>query len=98
MLEPTFATEWMQDFEAFNDAVAEETSYIGSLARSMSVVLEEFYQNLRVVGVSALTGEGADELFEAVDSAVEEYMAEYKPIVDQLRREKVRWMRNRKGL
>ena len=47
-----FAAEWMADFEAFQDAVAAETSYMGSLARSMSLVLDEFYEKLRTVGVS----------------------------------------------
>ena len=63
----------MTDFEAFQDAMTQDTSYMGSLVRSMSLVLEEFYEHLRVVGCSALTGAGMDEFFEAVDEAVKEY-------------------------
>jgi translation initiation factor IF-2 len=92
-----FAKEWMQDFDTFHEAMTDETSFIATLSRSMSVVLEEFYQNLRAVGVSALTGEGIDELFEAVDEAVEEYMTEYKPVIDQLRKDKVRKLSGQGG-
>lgn len=39
-----FAIEWMQDYENFSAALNHEKSYMGSLAKSMSLVLEEFYQ------------------------------------------------------
>ena len=58
----SFATEWMTDFESFQAALSnrnatsthnssnlnEEPSYMNSLMNSMSLVLEEFYSNIKV--------------------------------------------------
>ena len=49
------------------------------MVQSMGLVLEEFYNNLRVVGVSAFTGEGMSEFFDAVNEATKEYETDYKP-------------------
>ena len=54
-----FAVEWMQDFEAFQAALAThqgttddegEPTYMNSLMNSMSLVLDEFYKHLKVGG------------------------------------------------
>jgi GPN-loop GTPase len=51
VVKPDFIFNWMQDFEAFQDAVQNETTYSSTLAGSMSLVLDEFYKNLTSVGV-----------------------------------------------
>ena len=77
-----FAREWMADFEAFQAALAGdggardaegEPTYMNSLMNSMSLVLDEFYKHLKAVSVSAVTGDGMTEFFEAVDASREEY-------------------------
>ena len=49
-------------------------------------VLEEFYETLSTVSVSALTGEGMDELFEAAERCRAEYNADFKPDLDRRRK------------
>lgn len=56
--------QWMHDFNAFQKALDSDDSYAGSLSRSLSLVLDDFYQNLSTVGVSSVTGEGMGGLFE----------------------------------
>jgi hypothetical protein len=75
--------EWMQDCIAFQEASAEDESYMSSLVQSMSLVLEEFYKNLRVASVSAFTGDGMEEFFEKVDEAAKEYETEYRAEFEQ---------------
>ncbi|XP_077420047.1 GPN-loop GTPase 1 isoform X1 [Vanacampus margaritifer] len=73
IIEESFAVEWMTDFEAFQDALNQERSYVSNLTRSMSLVLDQFYSNLRVVGVSSVTGSGLDQLLVKVQEAADEY-------------------------
>jgi GTPase SAR1 family protein len=79
----TFAQDWMNDFESFQDAMdqqpSSEQSFYSSLIRSMSLVLDEFYANMRSVGVSAITGQGMMELFTAIGDAKNEYYENYLP-------------------
>lgn len=83
-----FALEWMQDFTAFQEALAQDESYMASLVHSMSLVLEEFYSELSVTGISSLTGEGMSELLGALDGAVEEIETEYQQEYERRSRER----------
>jgi GTPase SAR1 family protein len=90
------AIDWMRDFESFQEALRKEeeeeaetgaggSGYMGSLLNSMSLVLEEFYNNLSVVGVSSMTGAGIDAFFEAVEEKRVEFNNEYKADLDRRR-------------
>ena len=92
------AVEWMRDFEAFQAALREEEEaaergggggggYMGSLLNSMSLVLEEFYNTLSVVGVSSMTGEGVGAFLEAVEEKRVEFEREYRPELEKRRKE-----------
>lgn len=93
-----FAKEWMTDFEAFQQAVREEqdangdfgmgSGYMSSLVNSMSLMLEEFYSTLDVVGVSSFTGEGFDDFLDAVDKKVDEYEEFYKAERERILKQK----------
>jgi len=79
-----YALEWMTDFEAFEEALASSKSYNSNLARSLSLTLDEFYQDIKAVGVSSMTGEGFGDFLNAVDVAALEYENEYLPEHDRL--------------
>ncbi|RMZ69000.1 GTPase npa3 [Pyrenophora seminiperda CCB06] len=94
-----FAKDWMTDFDAFQSALRNEednggegsvggSGYMGSLLNSMSLVLEEFYKHLSVVGVSAMTGDGMDEFFKGVEEKKEEFERDYKPELERRKAER----------
>ena len=92
-----FAKKWMTDFEAFQAALQNEeengtfggegggSGYMSSLLNSMSLVLEEFYKHLSVVGVSAMTGDGMDDFFRGVQEKKEEFERDYQPELERRR-------------
>ncbi|KAM9919576.1 hypothetical protein OXX59_007836 [Metschnikowia pulcherrima] len=102
-----FAKEWMQDFESFQAALTKDqalngedgtsSGYMGSLVNSMSLMLEEFYSQLDVVGCSAYTGEGFDEFMDAVDKKVDEYNEFYLAERDRILKQKEEDEKQRKA-
>ncbi|KAH6634932.1 hypothetical protein B0J18DRAFT_417484 [Chaetomium sp. MPI-SDFR-AT-0129] len=99
----SFAKEWMTDYEAFQEALDNDqnsnafggqegegagSGYMGSLLNSMSLMLEEFYSHLSVVGVSSVQGTGIDEFFEAVKEKADEFRRDYQPELDRKRAER----------
>jgi len=99
----SFAKEWMTDFESFQAALQNEeddggfgtvegmgqgSGYMSSLLHSMSLVLEEFYKHLKVVGVSAARGDGIDQFFEAVNEKKAEFERDYKPELEKRKQER----------
>ncbi|CAM9580091.1 unnamed protein product, partial [Hapterophycus canaliculatus] len=81
ILSPKFALEWMSDFEKLQEALdnSGDESYMNSLNRSLALVLDEFYNALTAVGVSAASGDGMPALFKAFDNAALEFERDYLP-------------------
>ncbi|KAI0485325.1 hypothetical protein GGR56DRAFT_617675 [Xylariaceae sp. FL0804] len=99
----SFAKEWMTDYDAFQAALTRDedanafggvegegagSGYMSSLLNSMSLMLEEFYAHLSVVGVSSMTGQGVDDFFAAVQEKAEEFRRDYLPELQRKRKER----------
>ncbi|KAJ3319871.1 hypothetical protein HDV06_005847 [Boothiomyces sp. JEL0866] len=96
VVDPSFCSEWMQDFQVFQQQLDEE-GYMSSLVSSMCLVLEEFYQNLDYVGVSAVTGEGMEDLVLLIEKKRKEYKEEYLPFIEaQIKRKNEKEQEKRK--
>lgn len=74
--------------EGGQGGLAGGSGYMGSLLNSMSLMLEEFYRHLSVVGVSSMTGKGIPEFFEAVGEKAQEFERDYKPELEKRRQER----------
>lgn len=101
--DPSFAKDWMTDYDAFSEALQSDeannafggvegegggSGYMSSLLNSMSLMLEEFYTHLSVVGVSSMTGQGVDDFFAAVKDKTEEFKRDYQPELERKRAER----------
>ncbi|PHH86740.1 hypothetical protein CDD83_9818 [Cordyceps sp. RAO-2017] len=64
------------------------SGYMGSLLNSMSLVLEEFYSHLSMVGVSSRLGSGIDDFFAAVDEKRLEFLRDYEPELQRRRQQR----------
>ena len=70
------------------DGMGMGSGYMGSLLNSMSLMLEEFYAHLSVVGVSSMTGHGVDDFFDAVREKAQEFARDYQPELEKRRAER----------
>ncbi|XP_055332643.1 GPN-loop GTPase 1-like isoform X2 [Paramacrobiotus metropolitanus] len=89
LVDPSCALNWMTDFEAFDLAIEQEPTYAANLSRSLGLILDEFYNAIKAVPVSAATGQGFLELVQALDAAKQVYMTEYKPELQKMKEEQL---------
>ncbi|KAG2435570.1 hypothetical protein HYH02_011864 [Chlamydomonas schloesseri] len=83
-----FALDWMKDFDTYTAALEADSSYAATLSRSLALVLDSFYANMRAVGVSALTGEGMEEMLAQVGECGKEYKEFYVPELEKAKADK----------
>merc|ERR1719464_1899226 len=83
-----FCMDWMQNVEDFEAAMKSNQSYMSTLVKSLGNVLDAFYKNIRTVGVSSVTGQGIDALFEKVKECKEEYWTDYRPMIIEKMKER----------
>ena len=76
---------WVEDWEKLDEALSKERAYAASLARSLSLVLDEFTSALPHVSVSAATGQGMPELVEKLEECRRRYYEEYRPGLEAAR-------------
>mmetsp|Transcript_17619 Transcript_17619/g.16858 ORF Transcript_17619/g.16858 Transcript_17619/m.16858 type:complete len:145 (+) Transcript_17619:119-553(+) len=87
VLDHTFALQWMSDYESFDQSLSQVDSYLSSLSRSMSLVLEEFYKNIEACGVSSLTSKGFETLEEQFEKGRKSYYESYYPELEKRMKE-----------
>jgi GTPase SAR1 family protein len=83
-----FAINWMTNEEEFNEACKGSDNYISNFVSSMSLMISEFYKNFVCIGVSAITGQGIDKLFTAIDTTRAEYNSGYLVDMERQKQEK----------
>ena len=54
MIDHSFAVTWMNDFEEFHNSLDQETTYTSNLTRSLSLVLDQFYSDIKVTTTTRL--------------------------------------------
>ena len=68
--------EWLQDFESLQEALKKKDDYISTFSSSLSLLLAEFYNTIKYVSVSSITGEGFDELLKKCEEIRKKYEEE----------------------
>jgi len=90
IVDPQFIVKWMQDYEQLGSSIEDaRDGYINNLTHSLSLVLDEFYSVIPTVKVSSKTGEGLDQVLEAIQKAKNDYFETYQPGYNELLKERL---------
>jgi len=84
LADPTYAKNWITDFDVYEEALREREDYASNLASSLALGMEEFYNQIDHVVVSAMDGFGMDDFFFSVQKAVTDYETVYRPMYEEL--------------
>ena len=77
IVDASYALEWMTDFDSYQEALNDDETYSANLSRSLSLVLDEFYEDLSAVPFSSLLGTGLSEIYETLDNKRQEFFDEF---------------------
>lgn len=79
-----FALEWMVDFEKYMESLDQVSneSYLANLNRSLALVLDEFYQDIPAISISAVTGFGFDNFIPNLARSKQDYFNSYLPEIE----------------
>ncbi|XP_044762582.1 GPN-loop GTPase 1 [Coccinella septempunctata] len=80
-----YAKEWMTDVDSFMQVLDNEDSYLNTLNGRLALTLDIFYEDLKMCGFSAQTGDGIEDLFKLIEDAKDEYEKNYKKEYEQIR-------------
>lgn len=86
IVDASYCLEWMSDYESYDEALKEDETFSSNLSRSLSLLLDEFYEDLKAVPFSSLYGTGLDELYEAIGEKREEFFTEFLPELEKVRK------------
>ncbi|GAW82750.1 XPA binding protein 1 [Plasmodium gonderi] len=75
--------EWMKDYDSFNEDVIHDESYMASFSRSCALMINEFYEGIKTVGISSKTNEGFNSILKNLDLLKEEYISEYVTFIEK---------------
>ncbi|SCN58817.1 XPA binding protein 1, putative [Plasmodium chabaudi adami] len=75
--------EWMKNYDTFNEDVLNDETYMASFSRSCALMINEFYEGIKTVGISSKTIEGFNDIIKHLESLKEEFIDEYVAIIEK---------------
>ncbi|CRH03646.1 XPA binding protein 1, putative [Plasmodium relictum] len=75
--------EWMKNYDSFNEDVLSDESYMSSFSRSCALMINEFYEGIKTVGISSKTNEGFNTILKNLEYLKEEYISDYVPSIEK---------------
>ncbi|VWU52922.1 XPA binding protein 1, putative [Hepatocystis sp. ex Piliocolobus tephrosceles] len=75
--------EWMKNYDTFSDDVLNDESYMASFSRSCALMINEFYEGIKTIGVSSKTNEGFNNILKKLEYLKEEFIIDYVSIIDK---------------
>ncbi|CRG95990.1 XPA binding protein 1, putative [Plasmodium gallinaceum] len=75
--------EWMKNYDSFNEDVLNDESYMASFSRSCALMINEFYEGIKTVGISSKTNEGFNNILKNLEYLKEEYISDYVPCIEK---------------